>query len=155
MPHQLLQDRVDESGSLKPTAPPPRSYKRDFDKDVRRKLTLKVGEDVFVDRSQLATFVSNAADEMANLRYSKLLRQSSGPFQIFTLLRRTVTIEEENIPNNVSVDCLILSPTRVQVKDTSHDTMQISQPWHETGQQRTASNEVNKATERDTTAPQA
>lgn len=42
-------------------------YKREFDSNVQRAPTLKVVNNVFVDRLQLSAIGSGAADEMASL----------------------------------------------------------------------------------------
>lgn len=47
-------------------------YKRDFDKNVQRESTVKIGVYVFVDHPWLIPIASDAANEIASRRNNKL-----------------------------------------------------------------------------------
>lgn len=67
MPHRLLlRIELMESAVSSRQSKTQRCYKGNFDNNVRRELTLNVGNFVFIDRPQLVTIVPDAADEKAN-----------------------------------------------------------------------------------------
>lgn len=94
---------------------------RDFDKNVLLEPTFKVGHYVFVDSSQLAAWASGTVNVIANRRYSQLLRRVSGPYEVLSVQRCTITIQEVGIPNTVSINHLTLSSTREQMTESLHE----------------------------------
>lgn len=48
-------------------------------------MIFKVEDYVFKDRPKLVVMVSDAADEMGNCRYDKLLRRVSGPYRVLRI----------------------------------------------------------------------
>lgn len=96
--------------------------KRDFDRNVRGELALKIGTYELVDRPQLAAIASDAANIMANRRYTNMLHGASGPYRVLNVQPHTVAIEEDGIQNTLSIDLLTLSPTLDQVTEIPHET---------------------------------
>lgn len=104
------------------------SYKQNFDKNVHQEPAFKIRDYVFVYRSKLAAIASGAADKMANCRYYKILRRAPGPYRVLSVQLHLVTIEEDGIPNNVSIDRPTLLPTREQVAASTHETTHTAPP---------------------------
>lgn len=92
-------------------------YKRDSDKNYRRNPKFKVGKYMFVDRSQLGLFASDAADKLA-CRLYKLLKQTSGAYRFFSVQPHTVAIGDYSISNTVFTDILRLSFKQGQMTST-------------------------------------
>lgn len=80
---------------------------------------------------------SDAADEMEDRRYNKLLRRTFGPYRALSVKMHTVTIKEDMIPNIVLIDRLTLSPTRACVTDLAYEMKEIRRPRHRNGCKKT------------------
>lgn len=62
----------------------------------------------------------NATDKLVYETKSKLMPKTSGPFQVLQATLDTVTIDEDGIPNTVSLDRVTLAPSRMP-QDTTSD----------------------------------
>lgn len=96
-------------------------YKRDYDKLVRVTSKFTPGDMVFVDRSPLSATVTTSASAMANATYNKLLIRALGPFHVNSVQPHTLTIEEDGIPNTISIDRATRAPTVSQAMTQQHE----------------------------------
>lgn len=86
MPHQLLQlIALMKSAVTTRLSMAQRQSERDFGRNVRQEQIFKVRDYVFVDRPGLVVMASDAADEMANHPYNKLLRGTSGLYRVLSV----------------------------------------------------------------------
>lgn len=95
-----------------------RRNKPNSNKKERRELAFNVSDYVFIDPFQLADISSNAADEIASPRYNKIVQRPFGPYQVFRAQYWTDTMEEDGIPNTISLDHIALSPSENQLTET-------------------------------------
>lgn len=127
MPHWLLQQialmNAAASGQLSMAQ---RRYECDLRRNFWLELKLEVGEYVFVDHLRSVSAALDAADELANHLYIKLLRRPSEPWRVLNVYLHTVAIEEDSIPKTVSIDCITLSITWAHLTDILQKTTQIT-----------------------------
>lgn len=86
------------------------SYKRQVDKAVRTIPSISKGMHVFVDREP--TRAKSKHEKEEDVVRSKLLPKSYGPFEVLEADEVTVTIDQNGIPNKVSIDRVTTVPTK-------------------------------------------
>lgn len=130
-----------------------RRYKSDSYKKVGWEPTLKGGDYVFRDCSQLTAIASDAADKMASRRFNKLIRQKFGRYRVLIVKRHTVTIEKEGIPNTISTNCRAESPPWEQVTNNLIETTHTGRQPKGNKQRRNAVKDARRAKRSNTTLP--
>lgn len=125
---------------------------------VRQEFTTGTGAQdggVFICRpSQICHYASDAAYEMTNRRFNKMLRRASGPYIVLSVQPHIATFEEDGIPNIASIDHLTLSRTQEHVTDNADEMKPITIPRHGTLNGQIAVKEAKKATTNDITVAQ-
>lgn len=153
-PHSVLEKinliKAAVSSRLSPTED---LYEGNFDKNVQRGLTFKVGNYVFIYRAQFAVLTSDPAYDMASRWSKKLLPRTSEPDTIIGLQQRAVSIGGDINLNFVSIECTTLLRTRSQVTNNLPETAKITRPHHESQQWQKAIKDAKKTTKGDATVP--
>lgn len=79
-------------------------------------------DNIFLDCLQLVVDASDAADEMPNCRWSKLIFQLSVLYRVLGVQLRISIIKTDGILHTPSIERHTLSTARGQVTDNSHET---------------------------------
>jgi len=87
-----------------------RRYKADHDQHVKKVISLRRGDLVYLDRPPSWTLTD--AERMSLEAKSKLLPRTTGPFQVIRTSQGTATLDENGIENTVSIDRVTLAPVR-------------------------------------------
>lgn len=67
------------------------------DRKIRWEPTVRVGDEVCIDRPHHAAFASNAAEEIAHKEYGQLRRRTRGPYEVKKVQTHAVVINEDRI----------------------------------------------------------
>lgn len=97
-------------------------YKHDYDRRVRETPTFHKGKYVFPDKPPLANVSNSPAEMLAWKPHNKLQSRTTGPFRVVSEQKDTIAIDEEGIPNRVSIDRITHAPltaTQLQQSVTS------------------------------------
>lgn len=98
------------------------AYKRQVDKAVRTIPVITKGMRVFVDREP--TRAKSKQEKEEDVVRSKLMPKSYGPFKVIDADEVTVTIDQDGIPNKISIDRVTTVPsTRPNEQDSSSNDL--------------------------------
>lgn len=84
-------------------------YKRHYDASVHTEPEFVLSQSGFIDKLPLIS-KANAADEMANASYNKLLTRKTGPFRAIKMQPHRVVIDKERRPNTVPLHKITTAP---------------------------------------------
>lgn len=96
-------------------------YKRDYDNLVRVTPTLSPGDLVLAERPFLAAAATHSANALANLTCKKLLARAFTPLHVISVQPHTLTNDEDDIPNTISIDQAACTPPRACQRTASGD----------------------------------
>lgn len=77
---------------------------------------------------------------------TQLVRRVLGPYRVLSVQLHKVPIEEYGIPNTVSIDSILLSPTREQVTSKPNKKKHTMRTQRKTRQQQSTVKDAKKAT---------
>lgn len=101
-------------------------YKRYFDRTVRPMMPITPGTEVCVNR--IPDAARTEADRIAETVRSKLRPKTDRSFKVLTAGADTVTIEQDGIPNTVTIDRVTPVPTTRDTYGTLNDVGDHEQP---------------------------
>lgn len=81
-------------------------YKDNCDDKVCRKSQICVGDKVYIDCSQHATFASDSAMNFDQQEFEKLGRRMHRPYMVLEVQPQIFSIKENGIVNRVSIDTM-------------------------------------------------
>lgn len=80
---------------------------------IRTVSMFKTGQPVYVDCPPLALVVE---DEKTSMRCNKLLPRTNGPFIVMDVKSDVIAIDENSIPNPISIEKATLVPLKAHVR---------------------------------------
>lgn len=79
-------------------------YKHNFERRVRETQVVTSNDYVFVNNPLLKLTAHSSAEAISKQEYNKLQHRTARPFRIITVREKTLKIDENGIPKNVSMD---------------------------------------------------
>lgn len=98
-------------------------YKKHHHANLQEQTPFHFGHLVYVD---FQPFSTSAPDKRAVEAFSKLLPRALGPYHFISTKSNTVTIEQDGIPNMISLDCALLAANSMKPQDYMVDDEQQS-----------------------------
>lgn len=96
-------------------------YKHDYDHRKRETPTFRVDNYAFIDKLPLAKTSQLSAENIETSTYNKLQQRMTRPFCIMSVQPHTITVDENEISNTISIDRIAHAPT-VNTNDTTAQT---------------------------------
>lgn len=127
MPYRLLQ-RIElirpEVSSLLSTAQ--RCCKRSLNKSAGQGSPSRIGHYVFCISSTTRRCCIRCYENMVRHRYNKILEQTSAAYGLLTVQLHSKTVAGDRTSKPVSINRIKLSPSRAQLINKPHESMQCS-----------------------------